>query len=169
MENKIVKKILKRVEAILGFLPEKGVIAGQSIATLYLEEIGFQKKMKRDIKINDIDLFIHDANILITHWGLDKREPGLTKKIIKNKIVGEYNSILHKGVHIFKKSERDGMLNTIYFNASNLSNIVFVSYQTIIESFDMVPKSNTKGRAIQARALIKSGKLDMTKIKKNAS
>lgn len=57
MENKIVKKILKRVKAILGFLPEKGVIAGQSIATLYLEEIEFQKKMKREIKINDIDLF----------------------------------------------------------------------------------------------------------------
>lgn len=132
MENKIVKKILKRVEAILGFLPEKGVIAGQSIATLYLEEIEFQKKMKRDIKINDIDLFIHDANILITHWDLDKREPGLTKKIVKNKIVGEYNNILHNGVHIFKKSERDGMLNTIYFNTSS-----DVSYQTIIESFDI--------------------------------
>ena len=41
-------------------------------------------------------------------------------QIVKNKIVGEYNSILHNGVHIFKKSERDGMLNIIYFNASNL-------------------------------------------------
>lgn len=132
MENKIVKKILKRVKAILGFLPEKGVIAGQSIATLYLEEIEFQKKMKREIKINDIDLFVHDANISITHWDLGSRKPGLTKKIVKNKIVGEYNSILHNGVYIYKKSERDGMLNTIYFNTSS-----DVSYQTIIESFDI--------------------------------
>lgn len=169
MENKIVKKILKRVEAILGFLPEKGVIAGQSIATLYLEEIGFQKKMKRDIKINDIDLFVHDANISITNWDLDSREPGITKKNVKNKIVGEYNNILHNGVQIFKKSERDGMLNTIYYNASDASAFVFVSYQRIIESFDI--NAVQVGISMEDKKLIKtkefekflnSGQMEMT-------
>lgn len=39
---------------------------------------------------------------------------------------------------------------------------------SILESFNVVPESNTAKRANQARKLIKSGDLDMTQIKKGA-
>ena len=39
---------------------------------------------------------------------------------------------------------------------------------SVLESFGVVPESNTSKRANQARKLIKSGQLDMTQIKKGA-
>lgn len=70
--------------------------------------------------------------------------------------------------------EHDTDENPIHYTAltvdvKKFKNLPAAQQISIIESFDIVPKSNTKGRAIQARALIKSGKLDMTKIRKDVS
>lgn len=62
MKN-IVNEIIQRLNNYLkkeGLeLPKRGLLAGQSIATIYMDIIGFDKfKDKKELKINDIDIFL---------------------------------------------------------------------------------------------------------------
>lgn len=62
MKN-IVNEIISRLNNYLkndGLeLPKRGLLAGQSIATIYMDIIGFDKfKEKKELKINDIDVFL---------------------------------------------------------------------------------------------------------------
>ncbi|MBT5491370.1 hypothetical protein HOK00_03505 [bacterium] len=138
LQNINIDKILSKILKINGglSLPKRGILTGQSLSTLILEDIDFNFYRDKQIPIfNDIDIFVENKKN--------------SKNVISNKktfqtyyatnsygsLISSYSSNIYK----ITKSKYIKKLNLTFFKKTNPSSIFNESFSplNIIEAFDI--------------------------------
>lgn len=115
-------------------LPEKGTLAGGSLANLIWEYVSGNKAI-----INDIDIFVHTKISEEQHLANKITGPSNGKKAFykdtETTFYDTYNGLginsAIKDAYYINKVEYDGLLNTIHYESTNSSP------QIVIDSFDI--------------------------------
>ncbi len=134
--NAIIKKIKSELREMLrkeGLdLPKRGYLAGQSIATLYLEAIGFDKyKEKKDRVINDVDIFVETKKKYKDNRLMQKGD-----EVLCRTDYGRFLTTTEINRYKVVKTKHIKSLNLTFFSKNEYSNMD-ITPTVLIEKFDL--------------------------------
>lgn len=124
--NKLAQESLDFLKSEYG-LPESGFIAGGSLSNLMWEKISGNKAV-----INDIDVYKFQKSISLNESEVREKQHYADKEAyLYDDYSGVHSGYRTKEFYVIDHVERDGILNTIYYDSGN------PCPETILKSFDI--------------------------------
>ena len=113
-------------------LPKRGIFVGQAAASLYLNEIGFDKHIKNvdDLVINDIDVFVMTKNSSNSEMMQKKENARLEKVLEYGRFFGSYRENSYR----VERTKHLKDLNVTFYSSANNEKLTPLE---IIEKFDI--------------------------------